>query len=102
MLRVMQSQRNRDDRALDATPAFGVNLDNPSLAACIPRVRRKVGTPLGPVEKFVFERIDGSRSIGDLAALVGLTPRETFHVVSRLVDLRIVEIVFDIDDEDLS
>lgn len=92
----------RSQWSADATPAFGVNLDNPSLQACIPRRRRIGGTPLGPVEAFVFDRIDGHRSIADLAGLVGLSPRETFHVVSRLVDLRIAEIVFDIDDDDLS
>lgn len=82
----------------DATPAFGIRLDDASFATCTPRRRGRGGTPLGPIEGMVFSRIDDERSVTDIAAMVGLTPREVFHVTSRLVDLRIVEIVFELDD----
>jgi len=80
------------------TPPFGVRLDEQSLATCVPRRRHSGGTPLGPLEGFVFSRVDGRRSIADLAVLVGLSAREVFHVVSRLVDLRVVEVVYHLDD----
>lgn len=80
------------------TPPFAFRVDE--LATCVPRRRHSGGTPLGPLEGFVFSRIDGRRSIADLGVLVGLSPREIFHVISRLCDLRIVEVVHDLDELD--
>lgn len=76
-----------------ATPPFALRVDEHALSTCVPRRRHAGGAPLGPLEAFVFSRVDGRRSIADLAVLVGLSPRELFHVISRLVDLRVVEVV---------
>lgn len=77
------------------TPPFATRaLD---FGSCIPRRRHTGGAPLGPLEGFVFSRIDGRRSVDDIAALVGLSGREVFHVVARLCDLRVCEVVYDLD-----
>lgn len=41
--------------------------------------------PAGSVEEFLLSRIDGFRSIAELAVLSGLTPREALHLVAGMV-----------------
>jgi len=52
----------------------------------LPR-RRADGTPLGVLERDVVQAVDGERSVGDLARLVGLSEREMGLVVARLAEL---------------
>jgi hypothetical protein len=45
------------------------------------------GCPVGEVERLVLARVDGVRSIGDIASLLGLTTREGAMVIARLEEL---------------
>ena len=47
----------------------------------------------GSIESFLFERIDGTRTIAELAALCALSPREVLHLVTAMVLEGAVEIV---------
>ncbi len=47
----------------------------------------------GSIEAFLLARIDGCRTIAELAVLGGLTPREVLHLVTGMVLQGAVEIV---------
>lgn len=53
----------------------------------VPRLRTPVSVPLGRLEMTVFSRVDGRRSMLDIAQEVGLTPFEVLRIFERLVDL---------------
>jgi hypothetical protein len=74
-----------------ATPLVSTNPET-----CVPSQRRTT-TPLAPLEKFVLSRIDGHRSIADVAGLVMLSSQEALHVVLRLHSLGAV--AFDEEDD---
>lgn len=58
----------------------------------VPR-RRPARIPVGPLEGFLLSRVDGRRTVADVAALVGLTLREAAHVFHRLRELRAIDLV---------
>lgn len=58
-------------------------------------VPRRVLDPcprLGALEAMIVARVDGRRSVEDLAALVSLTPREVLHVLVGLARLGVVDL----------
>ena len=65
----------RHDRA---TPLISTDPE-----VCVPS-RTRSSLPLPPLEQFVLTRVDGKRSVTDIAGLVTLSPREVLHVVMRL------------------
>ena len=50
----------------------------------IPRVIEPPALALGPVEAFVLSKVDGRRSISDLAVIVGLAEPEVEAILHRL------------------
>jgi hypothetical protein len=61
-----------------ATPLIPTDAD-----ACVP-VPLRTSPPLPPLERFVLSRVDGRRSVSDIAGLVTLSPPEVLRVVMRL------------------
>lgn len=50
-------------------------------------MRSPVSVPLGRLEMTVFSRIDGRRSVTDIAGEVGLSPFEVLRILERLIEL---------------
>ena len=77
----------------------------------VPNLRAPVSVPLGRLEMTVFSRVDGRRSVLEIAQEVGLAPFEVLRIFERLVELvpdlrigeaEIVELsVEDLWDEDV-
>ena len=59
-------------------------------------LQRRITTPLAPLEKFVLSRIDGVRTVADVAGLVMISAQEALHIVLRLHSLGAVTL----DEED--
>jgi hypothetical protein len=74
-----------------ATPVPVELVDENTAASSIPR-KMPNRVPVGPLETFVLDYVDGRRTLADVAALVGLSLRETLHVLHRLRSLRAVEL----------
>lgn len=61
---------------------------------------------VGELEKLVFARVDGRRTIGDIAGLLSLAPAEASLVIRRLIELGAVQVTageetdVDLDDVD--
>ncbi|MBI2391304.1 MAG: hypothetical protein HYV09_17070 [Deltaproteobacteria bacterium] len=53
----------------------------------VPALRAPVSVPLGRLEMTVFTRIDGRRSVNDIASEIGLTPFEVLRILERLMQL---------------
>jgi hypothetical protein len=53
----------------------------------VPALKSPVSVPLGRLESTVFMRVDGRRSVLDIAQEVGLTPFEVLRILERLVEL---------------
>ncbi len=51
------------------------------------RTEVAAGCPLGEIERMVLTRVDGSRTIADISALLGLTTHEGAMVITRLAEL---------------
>jgi hypothetical protein len=73
------------------TPTVASRLD--MIDTLVPHRRAISALTLGALENLILSRIDGRRNVTDLAVLVGLTARETLHVLSRLEELRLVNVV---------
>ena len=54
--------------------------------------------PLGPLEKRVLARVNGRRTIGEIARQVGLMTAETAAVVARLREVGAVETATNVVD----
>lgn len=74
-----------------ATPCLSLDAET-----CVP-VQRRLSMPLAPLERFVLSRIDGNRSVADVAGLVMISSQEALHIVIRLHSLGAVS--FDEGDE---
>jgi len=70
--------------ALCATPTQPIPLLDRDLEVVPARIAGR--TSLGSLEASLIAKINGLRSIADLAALTGLSPREVLHLVAGLVD----------------
>ena len=66
----------------------------------VPRPFETPSLALGPVEAFVLSKIDGRRTLGDLAALVGLAQPELEAIVGRLAAQGVITIDTLAIDED--
>jgi hypothetical protein len=53
----------------------------------VPSLGAPVSVPLGRLETTVFTRIDGKRSVSDIATEIGLTPFEVLRIIERLLGL---------------
>jgi hypothetical protein len=53
----------------------------------VPSLATPVSVPLGRLESTVFMRIDGRRSVHDIAIEVGLAPYEVLRILERLMSL---------------
>jgi len=51
------------------------------------RTEVAAGCPVGEVERLVLARVDGRRTISDIAGLLGLTTHEGVMVLTRLAEL---------------
>ncbi len=58
----------------------------------VPKVRARPGVPLGKGEAFLLSKVDGKRTVSDLAVLVGLSPREVVTILKRLVQVGAMEL----------
>lgn len=77
----------KDDAATRATvppPHSSRELD---LAKMVPSLKTPVSVPLGRLEMTVFSRIDGRRSVTDIAQEVGLSSFEVLRILERLMEL---------------
>ncbi len=85
----------KDDAATRATvpPPHSSNAQN--FERLVPKLKAPVSVPLGRLEMTVFSRIDGRRSVTEIASEVGLTPFEVLRILERLIqlvpDLRVAE-----------
>lgn len=77
----------KDDAATRATvpPPHSSNPKN--FDRMVPTLKAPVSVPLGRLEMTVFSRIDGRRSVTDIASEVGLTPFEVLRILERLIQL---------------
>ncbi|HVH43472.1 MAG TPA: hypothetical protein VM925_14055 [Labilithrix sp.] len=78
----MSSPQARPTRTLRIPIATDVFVRRTHASAC----------PLGPIETQVFAQIDGTASLGDIAAALRITVREVAMIVSRLTDLGATEL----------
>lgn len=53
----------------------------------MPRLKSPVSVPLGRLESTIFMRIDGRRTVLDIAQEVGLAPYEVLRILERLMEL---------------
>jgi len=90
-LREARKTQQGKRRALRAQATVVVGDDDTTK---IPSCTKTAGrVPLGPVESFFVSKIDGKRSIADLAALVAFEPKEAASIVRRLVEIGVVELL---------
>lgn len=103
----------KDDAATRVTAPPPHSSRDVNLGRMVPTLKSPVSVPLGRLEQTIFTRIDGKRSVVDIAQEVGLAPFEVLRIIERLMglvpDLRIgeseiVELAMDElwDDEDPS
>lgn len=55
------------------------------------------GCPLGDLERMVLARVNGTRNIGDIAALLGLTTQEGAMLLARLAQLGAVSLTHSVE-----
>jgi hypothetical protein len=79
--------KGKDDAATRATVAPPHSSRQQDLAQLVPSLKSPVSVPLGRLEMTVFSRIDGRRSVNDIASEVGLTPFEVLRILERLMGL---------------
>ncbi len=75
-----------------STPVVAPGFDDAVAAVSVPRPRGAPRVPLGPLEHLVMRRIDGRRSLADIAALLELSSREVLALVFRLEELGVAEL----------
>ena len=80
----MKGDDNSATRVTIAPPHSSRELN---LAKMVPTVRAQVSVPLGRLEMTVFSRIDGRRSVTDIASEVGLSAFEVLRIIERLIEL---------------
>lgn len=89
------SNKGKDDAATRTTVSPPHSSRSQNLAKLVPTLKAPVSVPLGRLEMTVFSRIDGRRSVDDIASEVGLTPFEVLRILERLMglvpDLRMTE-----------
>ena len=73
------------------TPVVAAGFDDAIGTVIVPR-RRPHRAPVGPLEELVLTRIDGRRTLSDIAALLNLSSREILAVVMRLEELRLADL----------
>ena len=85
----------KDDAATRATVPPPHSSRATNFDRMVPTLKAPVSVPLGRLEMTVFTRIDGRRTVTDIAGEVGLTPFEVLRILERLIslvpDLRIGE-----------
>jgi hypothetical protein len=79
--------KGKDDAATRATLPPPHSSRDLNLRNIVPALRRPVSVPLGRLEMTVFSRIDGRRSVNDIASEVGLSPFEVLRIIERLIEL---------------
>ena len=63
---------------------------DPGVGMQVPRLLRSRDARLDPLEKFVLTKIDGRRTISDLAVLVGVDVARLVAVTDKLARLRMI------------
>lgn len=77
-----------DDAATRATvPPPHSSAESVEFDRLVPALKSPVSVPLGRLEMTVFTRVDGKRSVADIAAEIGLTPFEVLRILERLLSL---------------
>ena len=79
--------KGKDDAATRATVPPPHSSRELNLARMVPSMRSPVSVPLGRLEMTVFSRIDGRRSVTDIAGEVGLSGFEVLRILERLIEL---------------
>ena len=82
-------------------------VERPDFEKLVPKLGTPVQVPLGKLETTVFMRIDGRRSVKEIAQEVGLAPYEVLRILERLLqlvpDLRLAQTeVVELSVDDLS
>jgi hypothetical protein len=62
-------------------------VETPDFEKLVPKLGTPVQVPLGKLETTVFMRIDGRRSVAEIAREVGLAPYEVLRILERLLQL---------------
>lgn len=96
----------KDDAATRATVPPPHSTGPVNFERMVPTLKAPVSVPLGRLEMTVFSRIDGRRSVTEIASEVGLTPFEVLRILERLIqlvpDLRVGETeVVELEMEDM-
>jgi hypothetical protein len=85
-------------RALRPEPTAIANmLDSTTVLVAVEGAHK---APLGPVERLLVAKMDGVRTLADLAGHAELTLRETTTVIGRLVQLGLARIEKEIELDD--
>jgi hypothetical protein len=76
------------------TPRWNSLFDDFVIAAYVPRRRRRASASpmVGAVENEVLARIDGYNTVGEIAGLLDLAPREVFAMVQHFENLGIASV----------
>jgi hypothetical protein len=77
----------KDDAATRATVPPPHSSSPVDLQRMVPTLKAPVSVPLGRLEMTVFIRIDGRRSVTEIASEVGLSPFEVLRILERLIQL---------------
>jgi len=77
----------KDDAATRATVPPPHSTGPVNFERMVPTLKAPVSVPLGRLEMTVFSRIDGRRSVTEIASEVGLTPFEVLRILERLIQL---------------
>jgi hypothetical protein len=77
----------KDDAATRATVAPPHSSHANNFDRLVPTLKAPVSVPLGRLEMTVFTRIDGRRSVTEIAGEVGLSPFEVLRILERLMQL---------------
>lgn len=75
-----------------ATPVVAAGFDDSIAELSVPRPRGSRRAPLGPLEQLVMQRVDGRRSLADIAGLLELSSREILALVLRLEELGLADL----------
>lgn len=80
--------KGNDDAATRATvPPPHSSAASVDFERLVPSLKAPVSVPLGRLEMTVFTRVDGKRSVTDIAGEIGLTPFEVLRIIERLLQL---------------
>lgn len=83
-----QGGQGKDDAAERATvPPPHSAADTVDFDRLVPALKSPVSVPLGRLEQTVFTRVDGKRSVAEIAGEIGLTPFEVLRILERLLSL---------------